>query len=204
VQKCLDNGTIVLLTTPPPQTSGDDPKEYGDSAKVVAAQKGVPIIDYWTEIKNRRPDPTWELTLISADGTHPTWVDNDWSANGLKNSGYGLRNYITLKKYEEVYNKVLISAAPPISGFEAETRILIYPNPVNFGADNTAKFENLTVNSELSIYNITGELIRNTTLTNTVFEWNGRDNSGNKVKNGIYLLVDKGTGIRKGKLAVVN
>ena len=107
VKKCLDNGTVVILTTPPPQESDNRPKRYGDSAKKIAEQKGIPLVDYWNEIMQRRPGRTWSKTLISADGCHPTWKGNDWSAEGLKNSGYGLRNYITLKKYEEIYNKIL-------------------------------------------------------------------------------------------------
>jgi hypothetical protein len=98
VQKCLDNGTIVILTTPPPQKSDNRPKRFGDSAKKVAEQKGVPVVDYWDAILKRRPERTWFKTLISDDGTHPSWKGNDWSEEGLKNSGYGLRNYVTLKK----------------------------------------------------------------------------------------------------------
>ena len=107
VQKCLDNGSIVMLTTIPPRRGFlEGVKQYNESIKRVAKEKKVPVIEYYEEIMKLAPN-NWDGTIISNDGVHPSWEDNDFSKEGLKKSGYGLRNYVTLKKYEEVYKKIL-------------------------------------------------------------------------------------------------
>jgi hypothetical protein len=49
-------------------------------------------------------------TLVARDGVHPSnpqKYEGDCSAEGLKNSGYILRNYATLLAYAEVIRNVL-------------------------------------------------------------------------------------------------
>jgi hypothetical protein len=49
-------------------------------------------------------------TLIARDGVHPSYPkkhQNDFSEESLRNSGYTLRNYLTLLKYAEVIDLVL-------------------------------------------------------------------------------------------------
>ena len=86
----------------------------------------------------------------------------------------------------------------------AEVRILVYPNPFNFSVNNTVKFENLMANSEVFVYSITGELVKNIQTAAATAEWDGRDNNGDKVSRGVYLLVNKGDTMRRGRLAVIN
>ena len=108
VQKCLDNYSIVLISTVPPWKEHlDGIKHYNDEIVKIAKEKGLPVIEYYEEIMKRRPKD-WNGILVS--GVHPTWVKetgNDFSEENLKNSGYALRSYVTLKKYDEVYEKVL-------------------------------------------------------------------------------------------------
>jgi lysophospholipase L1-like esterase len=124
VQKCLDNGTVVILSTAPP-THGMAKKSaaFADAIRKIARELEVPLTDYHAEILKRRPDD-WDgatdkfsqyqgydvLTLISRDGIHPSnpqeYAD-DYSAEGLRNNGYALRSYLSLMKYAEVIDKVL-------------------------------------------------------------------------------------------------
>ena len=135
VVACEANGTIPVLTTPPPRHDFEDGSpEHQDHAAAfhqavwdLAARESVPVIDFHDEILARNPhnppdgtwdgaDPTWDgymgyvvPTSISRDGIHPS----NWSAglgdfvDGLNTNGYELRNYMTLLATQEVYDWVL-------------------------------------------------------------------------------------------------
>ena len=124
VQKCLDNGTIVILSTiPPKHGQAEKAAVFAEAVRRIARGMKVPLTDYHGEILKRRPDD-WDgalekfsryqgydvPTLISRDGVHPSnprKYSNDYSAEGLRNNGYGLRSYLALMKYAEVIEKVL-------------------------------------------------------------------------------------------------
>jgi hypothetical protein len=126
VDKCLKNGTVVILTTIPPR-SGAVEKSKGFAAvqRTIATEKKLPLIDYHAEILARRPDD-WDgtlpkfkeaakdvyqvPTLIAADGTHPSNPSalNDYSETALKSNGYQLRNVLTLHAYADVIRQVLV------------------------------------------------------------------------------------------------
>jgi len=118
VQKCLDNGTVPILYTIPPkgdqagnQKATQQVETFVEAARTVAAEKKIPLIDFYKEIMTRQPTD-FAKTLLG-DGLHPSYpsqYQNDFSEEGLKNSGYTLRNYLTLKRYYEVYQKVLSKA----------------------------------------------------------------------------------------------
>jgi lysophospholipase L1-like esterase len=119
IQRCCDNGTVVLLTTIPPR-HGLEKKaaEFAATARELASELTLPLIDYHAEIMKRRPDD-WDgtsdqfkqfkdydvPTLLARDGVHPSFpkaYQNDYSDAGLSRSGYTLRNYLTATKYAEV------------------------------------------------------------------------------------------------------
>jgi len=123
IQKCLDNGTIVILSTIPPKAGRDATvKEFVAVIRKVAQDLKVPLCDYYDAVLKRRPDD-WNgtafkdakdvydvPTLISRDGVHPSnpkkW-QGDYSEEGLKNNGFVLRNYVTLMAYDQVVRRVL-------------------------------------------------------------------------------------------------
>jgi lysophospholipase L1-like esterase len=124
VRKCLDNGTVVILSTIPPRSGMlEKSKKYADAARKVAKELNVPLCDYMAECLKRRPEDwdgadakfkgftTYEVpTLISRDGVHPSnprKYAGDYSEEGLKSNGFGLRNYVTLTSYSEVIRQVL-------------------------------------------------------------------------------------------------
>jgi lysophospholipase L1-like esterase len=124
VEKCLDNGTIVILSTIPPKHGRTEKAAvFAEAVRRIAREMKVPLTDYHAEILKRRPDD-WDgamekfsryrgydvPTLISRDGVHPSnprQYVNDYSREGLRNNGYGLRSYLALMKYAEVIERVL-------------------------------------------------------------------------------------------------
>ncbi|MBM3847209.1 MAG: hypothetical protein FJ405_13115, partial [Verrucomicrobia bacterium] len=125
VSACLANGTVVLLTTPPPQ-SGRLPAclEFAAAIRGIARDLKVPLVDYCHEIMARRPfdwdgaapefrspEGVYDVpTLISKDGVHPSNPRdsfNDFSEEALSKNGYGLRNHMTLLAYSDLIQQVL-------------------------------------------------------------------------------------------------
>lgn len=132
VSACLANGTVVLLTTVPPQSGRlSKCQEFAAAVRRVAADLEVPLVDYAHEILARRPfdwdgaaagfksapGGTYDVpTLISKDGVHPSnpgLYQNDFSGEALANNGYGLRNYLTMRAYAEVIREVLNATHEP-------------------------------------------------------------------------------------------
>ena len=124
VQKCLDNGTIVILSTiPPKHGQAEKAAAFADAVRRIAREMRLPLTDYHAEILKRRPDD-WDgasdafrqyegydvPTLIARDGVHPSNPQkyaNDYSDEALHKNGFSLRNYLALLKYAEVIEKVL-------------------------------------------------------------------------------------------------
>lgn len=115
IDRMLADGTIPIITTLPPRGSQRGSRgglltvlDLRQAAIAVAKAKKVPLIDFYTEMVKRQPD-NWPKILVP-DGLHPSYPKNyqrDWTEEGLANSGYTLRNYLTLRKWHEIYTKVL-------------------------------------------------------------------------------------------------
>lgn len=127
VKRCLDRGTVVVLTTIPPRHGLEEKSaQFAQAARQVAAELKVPLIDYHAEILARRPNDwdgalpqfagydVYEVpTLIARDGVHPSNPQRfmgDFSAEALRCSGYGLRNYLTVLCYAQVIEQVFLPA----------------------------------------------------------------------------------------------
>jgi lysophospholipase L1-like esterase len=125
VERCLKNGTVVILTTLPPRSGMlEKSKAFADAQRRVAAAPGLPLIDYQAEILRRRPTD-WDgslpqfraqakdvyqvPTLISGDGVHPSnpSAHADYSEDALGKNGFQLRSVLTLRAYAEVIRRVL-------------------------------------------------------------------------------------------------
>jgi lysophospholipase L1-like esterase len=131
VQKCLDNGTVVILSTIPPRHGLTEKAAlYADAVRKIARQMKVPLVDYHSEILKRRP-ADWDgaldkfshykgydvPTLLARDGVHPSNPKeccDDYSEEGLKCCGYSLRNYLVLMKYADVLKTLGLVA--PVKG----------------------------------------------------------------------------------------
>ena len=111
VQACKTNGTIPLLTTPPPRRSYDL-TPFVTAVRELGVELQVPVIDYYDAILTRRPGTTWDNTLIGSDGVHPSAGANDFGGTNLSNYGYTLRNYVTVKGLYDVYQRGVVLPAP--------------------------------------------------------------------------------------------
>jgi len=129
VQKCLDNGTIAILTTIPPRSGyAEKSARFAEVIRQISSEFSIPLIDYHAEILERQPEDwdgssgkfgQWEgydvPAPISRDGVHPSYpqkYQGDYSEEALAKSGYNLRNYLTLIKYAEMIKTVLADNAP--------------------------------------------------------------------------------------------
>ncbi len=125
VQKCLDNGTVVILSTIPPRHGlAEKSAAYAEAVRKIAMKMKVPLIDYYAEILKRRPDD-WDgaldkfsqykeydvPTLLARDGIHPSnpqKYQNDYSEEALKRCGYSLRNRLVLMRYAEALKALML------------------------------------------------------------------------------------------------
>jgi hypothetical protein len=109
----LANGTIPILSTLPPHPGREDlVKRYNAALKEIAKENKIPMIDYWGEIIKRRPRD-WNGTLLGKNDVHPTasragvTSASEPTEQNLKNSGYLLRGWLSVKKIAEVKARVL-------------------------------------------------------------------------------------------------
>ena len=123
IQQCLDNGTVVILTTIPPRNKFEEKSAaYADIMRQTAKKFQLPLIDFHAEILKRRPGD-WNgaldkfrdyqgydvPTLIARDGVHPSAPKNlrgNFSKEALQKNGFALRNYLTVLMYGEVIERV--------------------------------------------------------------------------------------------------
>jgi lysophospholipase L1-like esterase len=129
VDRCLANGTVVILTTIPPRSGRlDQARQFADAVKKIGRDKNVPVIDYFGACLQRRPKD-WDgagaefknspgneyevPTLIARDGVHPSNPSKfrDFSPESLRSNGYALRNYLTVLASADVIRRVLDGAA---------------------------------------------------------------------------------------------
>jgi lysophospholipase L1-like esterase len=149
VDRCLKNGTVVILTTPPPRSGLlDKSKQFAEAVRRVAKDKKVPIVDYHAAILKRRPDD-WDgalpkfkdvkgseyevPTLIARDGVHPSYPKShqDYSDESLRCNGYALRSYLTVLAYADVIRQVLKAEPKPRGKVKAEvTRPKHFPHRI--------------------------------------------------------------------------
>ena len=126
VQRCLDNGTIVILSTIPPRSGQlEKCRQFNDVLRKIGRELKLPMLDFFQEALTRRPED-WDgslarfrtapgdeyqvPTLISRDGVHPSnpkQFVGDYSPEALRSNGYGLRTYLSLRAYAAVIVNVL-------------------------------------------------------------------------------------------------
>jgi hypothetical protein len=120
----LANNTIVVLSTIPPKRNDmTDVTNYNAAIRNLAQTRKLPLIDYYAEILRRRPGDTWDGTLISSDGVHPSATggiynsaSNPYESDGLPLSevGYLLRGWLSVQKILEIKSKVIDTPLPAL------------------------------------------------------------------------------------------
>ena len=150
------NIVAILSTIPPTTASGSasvDP--YNAAIRNFAQTRGLPLIDFNAEILARKPGTTWQNTLISNDGVHPsasggtsyTAASDPYADGGdaathrtgpaCDDVGYLLRSWLTIQKLKEVKNYIIDGVNP--SG-PTISSITVTPGGVNVTAGATQQF----------------------------------------------------------------
>jgi lysophospholipase L1-like esterase len=111
IEQILDHGAIPILNTIPPfKAQFKRTQEFNVALRELAAERGIPVLDLEREILTRRPDdwfgPLMDRIHLTAarEGVMP--ASEPTSAN-LKESGYLLRGWLTVRKIAEVKRRVL-------------------------------------------------------------------------------------------------
>jgi len=114
VTRLLDNGTIVILSTIPPLIDNLALQgKYNEELWKLAERHKLPVIDYYGEILARRPGMSWDGTLLCKGDGHPSADMNSVTPTSpptpenLRESGYLLRGWLSVKKLAEVKGRVL-------------------------------------------------------------------------------------------------
>ena len=85
--------------------------------------------------------------------------------------------------------------------------ITCYPQPFKIANDGNLVIDGLTQNSEIFITNITGVLVKRISTDSRKVLWDGRDEKGNLVATGIYLIYAQSTSSSQSsvqKVAIIN
>ncbi|HUW82310.1 MAG TPA: Calx-beta domain-containing protein, partial [Phycisphaerae bacterium] len=146
VDKMLAQNIIVCLSTLPPKRNDQtDVQNYNVEIRNLAQTKKLPLIDFYEECLRRRPGTSWDGTLISSDGVHPstsgggfTSSSDPYASNGaaLSEVGYLLRCWLSVQKIREIKEKV-IDAGPPDTTPPADITDLAASNPQAYSVDLT-------------------------------------------------------------------
>ncbi|MGD8778549.1 MAG: two-component regulator propeller domain-containing protein [Ignavibacteria bacterium] len=90
------------------------------------------------------------------------------------------------------------------------TELFVYPNPFNLnnGSDAELIIDGLIKSSSIKILTVSGDLVRDIeTYEGRVAVWDGRNNNGELVSTGIYIIIaydEDATNVAKSKVAVFN
>ena len=91
------------------------------------------------------------------------------------------------------------------------SNLKVYPNPwvptdgnQDTGDINGISFDELTINTEISIYTVTGERVLNISPQTQSWKWDGLNEEGQSVFSGVYLyVVDDGQSKKTGKITII-
>ena len=108
IAKCLAAHCVPILNTIPPRRDHDEAvAALNLIIREIATAQKLPLVDFHAEILRLRPGKTWDGTLISKDGVHPSGEKNNlYDEDNLKTSGYALRNWLDFLAYRQLYFQV--------------------------------------------------------------------------------------------------
>ena len=102
---------MILSTIPPHPGRRALARSYNEELRSLARARKLPLIDYEREILKRRPDD-WDGTLLGKGDVHPTaeragvTPTSAPTAENLRESGYLLRGWLSVRKIAEVRRAV--------------------------------------------------------------------------------------------------
>ena len=74
----------------------------------VAKEMKVPLADFHAECVRLRSGTSWDGTIISKDGVHPSGGEaNVYTETNMKTCGYALRNWVNFLVLRQLYFRLL-------------------------------------------------------------------------------------------------
>ena len=135
-----------------------------------------------------------KLAICRYDAVHDLWIPIPYTLD--------TENHVITATINHFSTFVLVQLAPATS----LDIVKVYPNPLNPRTTTAGMtIENLTQNATIKIYNVAGELIRtlNYATANGQTKWDGKNDSGNRVSSGVYILyINSPEGSKKIKVAI--
>ncbi len=108
IKKCLAAHCVPVLNTIPPRRDREKVvAEINALIREVAKAQEIPLVDFHAEIIHRRPGKSWDGTIISKDGVHPSGGKNNvYDEDNLKVCGYALRNWVNFLMQRQLHFRV--------------------------------------------------------------------------------------------------
>lgn len=108
VDACIEAGCVPVISTIPPILNKEEKVAALNAVvKKLAAERKIPLVDFYAEILSRQPGTAWNGTILGNNDVHPSGGKNfDFSESNLKTCGYALRNFLTCKVLKEVIENV--------------------------------------------------------------------------------------------------
>ncbi len=109
VDKCIAAHCVPLLSTIPPRRGRQElVVQVNQIIRDLAARKHIPLVDFYAECLRHRPGETWDGTIISSDGVHPSGGESHvYTDENLRKCGYALRNWLNFRMVRQIYFRVL-------------------------------------------------------------------------------------------------
>jgi len=105
VKQCLNAHCIPILNTIPPRRDHEEAVAAANAAiRETAKELSVPLVDYHAACVGLRPDDSWQGTIISQDGVHPSGgKTNIYTVENMQSCGYALRNWVNFLALRQLY-----------------------------------------------------------------------------------------------------
>lgn len=200
-----------------------------DPYQVIANPNSIPSTQKMRIIENGISTPLTEnVTTLRCDALNNKWLGtNSSGVLYVSQDGSTLLNQFTTKNSPLPDNKVNCLATDPKTGLvyigtqngmvtyktvavQPESdfgKITVGPNPFLIPNEHLLRIDGLVENSSVKILSISGTLVRELqTPGGKIANWDGKDDHGNLVSSGIYIIVgynSDGSKAGTGKVAVV-
>ncbi|MFT4549379.1 MAG: hypothetical protein ACI8XO_002599 [Verrucomicrobiales bacterium] len=108
IAKCLAAHCVPILNTIPPRRDRDKAvDEINAIIRKVADKEEIPLVDFYAQCLRLRPGKSWDGTIISKDGVHPSGgKSNVYDEANLKICGYALRNWVNFLALRQLHFEV--------------------------------------------------------------------------------------------------
>lgn len=221
-----DNNGVIWIGTNKGPVVYYRPKLIFDETYPVATQINIPRND-----GSGQGDyllGTQAITSIAIDGANRKWLGTSTSGIYLVSDDGTLQiehftaensplpsNTITCINIEAKTGEVYIGTSQglvsyrgtALEGASDNSSVIVFPNPVRADYTGLIVIKGVTVDSNIKITDISGNLVNETESLGGQTVWDGRDLNGNKVKTGVYYIfvtnID-GTISGKTKVMIIN